>query len=125
SESPPVHEWPAEALVCGCLGVRRGALTEAEMAGCATAEELSALTGAGTMCGSCRPLLAELVRRARVESLPPSRLDHHDDGPPPTLRCSGPPDPPGPVETPPRSTRSPIFLQAGDAAHFLAVPPPR
>jgi nitrite reductase (NADH) large subunit len=74
SESPPVYEWPADALVCGCLGIRRGALTEAEMAGSTTAEELSASTGAGSVCGSCRPLLVELVRREHVDSMPPSRL---------------------------------------------------
>ena len=74
ADSPPVHEWAADALVCGCLGVRRGALTEAEMEGCETAAELSARTGAGTMCGSCRPLLVELVQRTRVDSMPPSRL---------------------------------------------------
>jgi nitrite reductase (NADH) large subunit len=74
SESSPVYEWPADALVCGCLGVRRGALTEAELAGCTTAEELSASTGAGSVCGSCRPLLVELVRREHVDSMPPSRL---------------------------------------------------
>src|SRR5262249_28769383 len=48
AESPPVYEWPADALVCGCMGVRRGALTEAEREGCQTAVELSARTGAGT-----------------------------------------------------------------------------
>jgi nitrite reductase (NADH) large subunit len=89
SESPPVHEWPAEALVCGCLGVRRGALGEAERAGCITVEALSARTGAGTMCGSCKPLLADYLLRDRAESLPPSQL----------LRS-----------IPPRSTLAPVSL---------------
>src|SRR5262249_28039505 len=74
SESPPGYEWPADALVCGCVGVRRGDLADAEMEGCETAAELSARTGAGTICGSCRPLLVELVQRARIDSMPPSRL---------------------------------------------------
>ncbi|MFT3770822.1 MAG: FAD-dependent oxidoreductase [Minicystis sp.] len=109
SESPPVHEWPAEALVCGCLGVRRGALTEAELAGACTVEALSARTGAGTMCGSCRPLLADYLRRERVDSLPPSQLlrlgtprsvrlgatAERGEDTPPTLRCEADGD--GPV----------------------------
>ncbi|APR78435.1 Nitrite reductase [NAD(P)H] large subunit protein [Minicystis rosea] len=74
SESPPVHEWPAEALVCGCLGVRRGALSDAEIKGCSTVEAMSAHTGAGTMCGSCKPLLADYLRRERADSLPASQL---------------------------------------------------
>ena len=48
SESPPVYEWPADALVCGCLGVRRGALRDAEAEGCDSVAALSARTGAGT-----------------------------------------------------------------------------
>jgi nitrite reductase (NADH) large subunit len=111
AESPPVHEWPAEALVCGCLGIRRGALTEAMMAGCATLEELSARTSAGTMCGSCKPLLVELVRRVRVDSIPPSRRagDHEDS--PPTLRCSFVPG-----EVPPAPRLPTALVIEGDGA---------
>ena len=121
SESPPIHEWPADALVCGCVGVRRGALTEAEMTGCATVAELSSRTGAGTLCGACRPLLEDLVRRARADSLPPSQLEREPDSPPPTLRCSGAPDSPAAV-TLPRPARSPVFIPRSEAATLLAAP---
>lgn len=105
SESPPVHLWPADALVCGCLGVRRGSITEAELAGCATVDAISARTGAGSMCGSCRPLIADYLRRDRAESIAPQALsarppasDDDDDGaaedPPETLRCHGDEAPP-------------------------------
>lgn len=57
----PVAQWPASALVCNCLGVRRGALSAACATGCGTVEQLAAATGASSVCGSCRPLLAELV----------------------------------------------------------------
>jgi len=57
----PVSEWPASALVCNCVGVRRAALTSACAAGCATVEQLASATGASTVCGSCQPLLAEMV----------------------------------------------------------------
>lgn len=60
---PEVAMWPASATVCNCVGASRGALTEAIEAGCASVEGLSETTGAGTVCGSCRPLLAELLGR--------------------------------------------------------------
>jgi nitrite reductase (NADH) large subunit len=56
-----VAYWPAAATVCNCAAVTRGRLTEAVAGGCGTVECLSAATGAGKVCGSCRPLLTELV----------------------------------------------------------------
>jgi NADPH-dependent 2,4-dienoyl-CoA reductase/sulfur reductase-like enzyme/bacterioferritin-associated ferredoxin len=71
SESPPIGEWPEDALVCGCLRVNRGTLSQAQLDGCFTVEELCSRTGAGTMCGSCKPLIAELLGGSR-DSVPPS-----------------------------------------------------
>lgn len=59
-----VAAWPATATVCNCIGVTRGELGRAVADGCATAEALAARTGASTVCGSCRPLLAELAGSA-------------------------------------------------------------
>ena len=56
-----VTQWPAAALVCNCVGVKRGALTAACTEGCATVEQLARRTGASTVCGSCKPLLAEFL----------------------------------------------------------------
>lgn len=60
-----VSEWPASATVCNCTGVTRGQLTTAcgggPAGGCSTLEELSERTGAGKVCGTCKPLLAEVV----------------------------------------------------------------
>ena len=56
-----VAGWPADALVCNCVGVRRGALSTACADGCGTVELLAGRTGASTVCGSCKPLLAQLV----------------------------------------------------------------
>jgi nitrite reductase (NADH) large subunit len=56
-----VTHWPEAAVVCNCVNVRRGALSAACAAGCVTVEQLAARTGASTVCGSCKPLLAELV----------------------------------------------------------------
>ncbi|TDU73438.1 nitrite reductase (NADH) large subunit [Prosthecobacter fusiformis] len=55
-----VTQWPATTAVCQCTGVTRGRLSCAFEAGCKTVAALSAETGAGTVCGSCRPLLAQL-----------------------------------------------------------------
>lgn len=60
-ERDHVAQWPATATVCNCMGVTRGTLSNAMQAGCRTAEALSAETGASTVCGSCRPLVQELV----------------------------------------------------------------
>lgn len=56
-----VLAWPAATAVCNCTGVTRGELGRALAEGCATVEMLAARTGASTVCGSCRPLLAELA----------------------------------------------------------------
>ena len=92
SESPPVHLWPDDALVCGCLAVRRGALTRAESAGCFSVDAITARTGAGSVCGSCRPLIADYLLRDRADSVAPSSLRIPVLAPaeelPPTLRCN-------------------------------------
>ena len=58
---PSVTAWPAAATVCNCTGVTRGQLTEALQNGCTTADCLTRITSAATVCGSCKPLLQELV----------------------------------------------------------------
>lgn len=56
-----VADWADGATVCSCIGVNKGTLAKAVGDGCGTVEALSACTKAGTVCGSCRPLLADLV----------------------------------------------------------------
>lgn len=68
-----VLAWPESAAVCNCTGVTRGELGRALAAGCASAEALAAHTGASTVCGSCRPLLAELAGA----SAPPAPVAGH------------------------------------------------
>ncbi|MDI1445530.1 FAD-dependent oxidoreductase [Polyangium sp. 6x1] len=60
-ESKKVTEWADEAVVCGCMRVTRGALSLAIVEGCGSVEALCSKTGAGTVCGSCKPLIAELL----------------------------------------------------------------
>ena len=61
SESASVVDWPATAIVCNCNGVTRGQLGVAMAEGCATVEQMAACTRASTVCGACKPLLAELA----------------------------------------------------------------
>ncbi len=57
----PVAEWPASAMVCNCLEITRGALSSAMAEGGSSVEALAESTGASTVCGVCRPLVAELA----------------------------------------------------------------
>lgn len=70
-----VSHWPSEAVVCSCTGVTRGCITEAQQNGCQTVTDLGLATKAGTICGSCRPMLAELVGQpGKVESSKGTRI---------------------------------------------------
>lgn len=55
------NEWPAAAIICSCKGVTRGRLSAACQSGCVTAAQLAEATGASTVCGTCRPLVARLA----------------------------------------------------------------
>lgn len=61
SAARDVSQWPATATVCLCMNVKRAALSRALAEGCHTVEALAKCTGAATVCGSCKPLLAELA----------------------------------------------------------------
>ena len=56
-----VHNWSEDTVVCNCMRVKRGELSRACIAGCTTVAALSETTGAGTVCGTCNPLLEELI----------------------------------------------------------------
>jgi nitrite reductase (NADH) large subunit len=60
-EAGAVASWPETATICNCTGVTRGAISEAIAAGAGTVEAIQAATNASTVCGTCRPLVAELV----------------------------------------------------------------
>lgn len=59
-----LDQWPDDAPVCSCTGVTSGALKRAHKEGHHTVEALVRCTGAGSVCGSCHPLLASLTTRA-------------------------------------------------------------
>jgi nitrite reductase (NADH) large subunit len=65
----PVGLWPAAATVCNCTGVTRGRLGDAIVQGAASIDALTRETSAGSVCGTCRPLLQELLG-GKVEHRP-------------------------------------------------------
>jgi len=59
------EDLPDEAQVCDCNGVCKGAIVAAvREQGLTSKQEVMAVTRAGTGCGSCKPLVAELVQVA-------------------------------------------------------------
>lgn len=60
-DSQGVAAWPALAVVCQCTGVTRGTVGQAISGGACSVGDVSGATGAGTVCGSCKPLVAELL----------------------------------------------------------------
>lgn len=63
-----VSSWPSTATVCNCTGVTRGRLTNAVNGGCENVSCLTKMTRAGSVCGSCKPLMAELLgEKAAIE----------------------------------------------------------
>lgn len=62
-----VSEWPANAIVCQCANVSRGTLSMAVQAGHGSVKSLCTQTGASSICGSCKPLLADLLGSKTIE----------------------------------------------------------
>jgi nitrite reductase (NADH) large subunit len=62
-----VGALPAGAQICSCNNVTKGDLTEAIAGGCCDVPSLKKCTLAGTSCGSCVPLLKQLLEAAGVE----------------------------------------------------------
>ncbi|WP_020668000.1 nitrite reductase large subunit NirB [Amycolatopsis nigrescens] len=63
-----VDALPAEAQVCSCNAVSKGAITEAITGGgCDSVAKIKSCTRAGTSCGSCVPMLGKLLTSCGVE----------------------------------------------------------
>ncbi len=52
---------PSDAIICNCTGVTKGAIRNAITLGANTPEELQLATSCSTVCGTCKPLVAELL----------------------------------------------------------------
>ena len=62
-----VGALPAAAQICSCNNVTKGDLTDAIAGGCCDVADLKKCTLAGTSCGSCVPLLKQLLDAEGVE----------------------------------------------------------
>ncbi len=62
-----VGALPTGAQICSCNSVTKGDLTDAIATGCCDVPALKACTKAGTSCGSCVPLLKQLLEAEGVE----------------------------------------------------------
>jgi nitrite reductase (NADH) large subunit len=62
---------PAEANVCGCMGVAKGAIVAAIEAGATSLAELKRATRASTSCGSCAGACQALIRLVTGEAAGP------------------------------------------------------
>ncbi|MFL0804216.1 MAG: FAD-dependent oxidoreductase [Agarilytica sp.] len=56
-----ISTWPKTAIVCQCNSISQGALTQEISSGASSLEALQNKTSAGTVCGSCKPLLSQLL----------------------------------------------------------------
>ena len=56
-----VQQWPASAIICQCNNIELSRLLTAMDDGATSLADLQQATGAGTVCGSCKPLLASLA----------------------------------------------------------------
>ena len=56
-----VAQWPETSIVCQCNQISRGAITASLNQGCQSLEAIGKDTGAGTVCGSCQPLIQNLL----------------------------------------------------------------
>ena len=59
--SQGIKQQPDSYLVCQCNAVSKGELGKAIARGKRSLQDLEAETGAGSVCGSCRPIMAELL----------------------------------------------------------------
>jgi len=58
--SEQVSQWRDNAVVCQCNGINKGEIELAIADGAVTVSAIQNKTGAGTVCGSCKPLLNDL-----------------------------------------------------------------
>jgi nitrite reductase (NADH) large subunit len=65
-EGPGIGALPGDAQVCSCHAVTRAAVDDAIADGCADVPGIKACTKAGTGCGSCVPMLKQLLSAAGV-----------------------------------------------------------
>ena len=75
AENLPVHQWPRSSTICSCLGIKKQVIEQTiDRCGGAESQRLEQVIErcrASTACGSCRPLVAELVGAPASKSASP------------------------------------------------------
>ncbi|MEM9444822.1 MAG: FAD-dependent oxidoreductase [Verrucomicrobiota bacterium] len=56
-----VKSWPDASVICNCNHISKREILNCISKGCKTVEDVSNRTTAGSVCGSCRPLIAQLT----------------------------------------------------------------
>ena len=57
----PVSSWPSDAVICNCRQIRKGIVEAVIAAGATTPDAVCQASGASQLCGSCRPLIEQLL----------------------------------------------------------------
>lgn len=57
-------QYDTSEIICYCMRVARGTVIEAIQSGISELDTLSIFTGAGSVCGSCRPTLLDMLGRS-------------------------------------------------------------
>lgn len=60
--APGLAALPAQAQICSCNNVSKGAICDAIEAGCTTIGAIKARTRASTSCGGCAPLVGQILK---------------------------------------------------------------
>lgn len=64
-----VNSWPADTIICSCNGITRGQLSKNIESGCSSIKSLADQTGASTVCGSCKPLLVNMLGDVKLDPI--------------------------------------------------------
>ncbi len=51
-----------DKLICGCVSIYKSDIEKAVQEGARTFNDIQKITGAGTSCGNCRPLVEKIIR---------------------------------------------------------------
>ena len=65
-----VATWPKEAIICNCTGVTKGAISDAITLGASNLDDVRSATSANSVCGSCGPLINELLGQGDMKPEP-------------------------------------------------------
>jgi nitrite reductase (NADH) large subunit len=103
----PASARPASEIACNCGGVTFGALRTAVDDGCRSLIDVRQRTGAGCGCGSCAPLITDLIRAESLRR--PARA-----------LAAGPSAGPSAVPSAPRAPLATSGTYAGSSARGLA-----